>query len=33
MSKWWYALTDDAQDALLVAAFILEAYVLFGVMI
>lgn len=30
--KWWNALTDDAQDALLIAGFFLEAYLLFGVL-
>lgn len=27
--KRWDALTDDAQDALMVAAFLIEVYVLF----
>ena len=30
--KYWNALSDDAQDALLIAGFILEAWFLFGVL-
>ena len=30
--KWWDALTDDAKDALLIAGFLIESYVLFVVM-
>ncbi len=32
MTKWWDALTEDAQDTLLIAGFLIEAYVLFVVM-
>lgn len=32
MMKYWNALSDDAQDTLLIAGFILEAWFLFGVM-
>ena len=30
--KYWHYLTDEAQDAVLIAAFLIEAYVLFWVM-
>jgi len=30
--KYWNALSDDAQDALLIVGFLVEAYILFGVM-
>lgn len=30
--KYWNALTDEAQDAVLVGGFFLEAYILFWVM-
>ena len=30
--KIWNALSDDAQDALLIAGFLIEAWFLFGVM-
>ena len=30
--KWWDALTDDAKDTLLIGGFLIECYVLFGVM-
>jgi hypothetical protein len=30
--KWWDALTDDAKDMLLIGGFIIECYVLFGVL-
>ena len=29
--KYWNALTEDAQNALIIAAFIVEAFFLFGV--
>ena len=29
--KYWNALTDEAKNALLIAAFLLEAFFLFGV--
>ena len=32
MMKWWDALTDDAKDTLLIGGFILECYLLFGVL-
>lgn len=32
MIKLWNSLTEDAQDALLVVGFLVECYVLFGVM-
>jgi len=31
--KIWNALTDEAQDALLVIGFLIECYVLFWVMV
>ena len=30
--KYWNALSDDAQDAVLFVVFLLEAWFLFGVM-
>ena len=30
--KYWNALSEDAQDTLLIAGFLLEAWFLFGVM-
>ena len=30
--KYWNALTDDAKDTLLIVGFLIECYVLFGVM-
>ena len=30
--KYWNALSEDAQDTLLIAGFIIEAWFLFGVM-
>lgn len=30
--KYWNALSEDAQDTLLIAGFILEAWFLFGVL-
>lgn len=30
--KWWEALTDDAKDTLLIGGFIIECYLLFGVL-
>ena len=30
--KWWDALTDDAKDTLLIGGFIIECYLLFGVL-
>ena len=30
--KWWDALTDDAKDTLLIGGFLIECYLLFGVM-
>ena len=32
MIKLWNSLSDDAQDTLLIAGFILEAWFLFGVL-
>ena len=29
--KYWDALTDEAQNALIIAAFLVEAFFLFGV--
>ena len=30
--KYWNALTDEAKDALMVVAFLVEAFFLFGVL-
>lgn len=30
--KYWNALSEDAQDTLLIAGFLLEAWFLFGVL-
>jgi len=30
--KYWNALTEDAQDTLMIVAFLLEVWILFGVM-
>ena len=30
--KYWNMLSDDAQDFLLIAGFVVEAWLLFGVM-
>ncbi len=30
--KIWNALTEDAQDTLMIVVFLLECYILFGVM-
>lgn len=30
--KYWNALSEDAQDALLIAGFLIEAWFLFGVL-
>ena len=30
--KWWDALTDDAKDTLLIGGFLIECYLLFGVL-
>jgi len=30
--KYWNGLTEDAQDTLMIVAFLLECYILFGVM-
>ena len=32
MMKLWNALSDDAKDMLLIAGFMVELYVLFGVL-
>ena len=29
--KYWDALTEDAQNTILIAAFLIEAFLLFGV--
>ena len=31
--KYWNALTDEAQDAILVIGFLIECYVLFGLIV
>jgi hypothetical protein len=31
--KYWNALTDEAQDAILVIGLLLECYVLFGLIV
>lgn len=31
--KYWNALSDEAQDGLMIAALFIEAYVLFGMMV
>ena len=30
--KYWNALAEDAQDTLMIVAFLIECYILFGVM-
>ena len=30
--KWWDALTDEAKDTLLIGGFLIELYLLFGVL-